>query len=95
MVVVGMWLAVGLLAASPLLHELLHQDSQNNQHHCLVSQLGKSSLCGGWADASPIPSPEYLDFPDSSEYHFLPTSDNRLSPSRAPPSLFISIKVGG
>jgi len=91
-----LWLGTFALAASPQLHRLLHNDSQNLNHQCLITQLKQHSLLAG----SPIvlaPAAPPVDAASacSADPQFLPTSDYRISPSRAPPSTLSSNTVVG
>ena len=83
----SLWLMLGLLAASPRLHHLLHQDSHATTHTCLISQVSQGTFTCGLSSA-PAPSPVAIVFGALSqgETIFLSVSDHSLAPSRGPPS---------
>ena len=92
----GLWLGLSVIAVSPDLHHLLHKDSQRATHHCLIAQLGKGSLLFGFAsDDALAPALVSEVLPPFATVYFLATSDHRLSPSRAPPSVSSSNTVVG
>jgi hypothetical protein len=81
-----LWLGTSALTASPQLHSLLHRDSNAPTHQCLVTQIQHYPLLSGLilvaAPARPVTAGELVRFAD---FHLLPFTDYRLSPSRAPP----------
>jgi hypothetical protein len=92
----GLWLGLGALAVSPKLHQLLHQDAQAPAHHCLISQCSKASLLDGVVgQVFGTPPAGGEELPCFTEVRVLTTADRRLSPSRAPPEVFSSIRVVG
>src|SRR5258706_261762 len=91
-----LWLATFALASSPQLHRLLHADSTNPNHHCLVTQLQHHPLLVGLTPVvSPVVAPSGLAAICQPDFQFLPANDRRLSPSRGPPSVISSIPVVG
>jgi hypothetical protein len=87
-VMLDLLLGISALAVSPQLHHLLHQDSQNANHNCLATQLNKASLVAGFAGVSIIvPTSVFIGPIGLAELRYFPTSDYRVSSSRAPPSL--------
>ena len=91
-----LWTATLLIASSPSLHSLLHSDSQDATHHCLVTQVKEHSLlaCSGTVPVPVLPPVAFAPTP-CSEVQFASSFDYRLSPSRAPPSVFSSDTVAG
>jgi hypothetical protein len=86
-----LWVGTVALAASPRLHHLLHGDSQSPNHHCFISQLGKSSVLPGLPSfASPTPALTWIGLVRLSDLQNFSIFDYRLSPSRAPPSAGLS-----
>ena len=95
-VMLGLLLAISALAVSAQLHHLLHQDSQNANHHCLAAQLNKAPLAAGFAGVSiAAPTSVFLASVGFAEFRYFPSSDYRVSPSRAPPSASSSSTVVG
>jgi len=89
-----LWLATFALAASPQLHQLLHQDAQSLNHHCLITQIKQHSLLSSAPTAlAPIPPPVGLGSVCCPDSQFLPTFDYCLFFSRGPPSIFSSNPV--
>ncbi len=91
-----MWLATLALAAVPELHHRLHADSQDAQHHCLITLLQKqSALSASVALVSPAPlvlEDELVLRPATA---LTLNQDCPLLPSRAPPvSTVIPAVVG-
>lgn len=92
----GLWVWVSTLSVSPQLHHWLHKDSQSTAHQCLITQLGKESwLTGSACVLTAAPTPVYLGLLRVLEFPDFPTADYRLSPSRAPPSIYSSDTVVG
>jgi hypothetical protein len=91
-----LWLGTFALTVSPALHHLLHPDSQGPNHNCLITQIQQHPLLTGVAAiAAPAPVLVTAAAVCRAEVQFLPASDHRLSPSRAPPFLFSSPTVVG
>lgn len=92
----ALWLAAVLVGVVPELHRLLHQDSQNANHECLVTQITKSKVLSG-ASMPPavLAHPASPPLPFVSEFVFVPPADCRLAASRAPPCLPLSTTVVG
>lgn len=84
----GLWLSVWALAASPQLHRLLHQDAQAPAHQCLITQIQQQPLLVGFVVAL-VPVPALVRFSEVFRpgFHFLPVSDFRLAPTRGPPAI--------
>jgi hypothetical protein len=90
----ALWFGTVLLAVSPQLHQLLHSDARNPDHHCLVTQIKEHSILSGWsAVALPAPPAQGIGLVHSAELQFPPAKEHRLSHSRAPPALFSSDTV--
>jgi hypothetical protein len=86
-----LWVGTVALVSSPELHRLLHVDSQSPNHHCFISQLGKSSVLPGLPSlASPTPALTWIGLVRLSDLQYFSIFDYRLSPSRAPPSAGLS-----
>jgi hypothetical protein len=89
-----LWLAVVVLSISPVLHQLLHRDSQSARHECLVTHFVKSQvLSGASAGAVIVFAPVRVVAPLPVDLTFLSPPEYRLSPSRAPPALLSSPRV--
>lgn len=83
-----LWLGTFALAAIPQLHQLLHQDAQSLSHHCLVTQIQQHSLLAGPGPMLAPPAPPLeAGWLCGADFQIPHTSDCRLAPSRAPPSL--------
>jgi hypothetical protein len=92
----ALWLGTLALTVSPELHQLLHQDSQNLNHECFVTQLSKaSSVLSNVAVPTLAPPWIELNLSFLSEPGYFSLSDYRLSPSRAPPSVISPTTVVG
>ena len=91
-----LWLGTAALAASPELHHRLHKDSRNVTHECLITLVSKGHLLAGGTGFLPLISiPVFFGLLFIAESFHLTPVDYRLSPSRAPPSLFSSYLVVG
>jgi hypothetical protein len=91
-----LWLGTFALTASPDLHRLLHADSKNPSHHCLITQLQQQPLLAGFAaPVAPVSLAQGLAAALPSDAQFLRLQVRRLSPSRGPPVSVSSIQVGG
>ena len=91
-----LWVGTFALTVSPELHHLLHQDAQGPNHNCLITQIQQHPLVAGFAAiTAPLPAPVVGAVVCRAEVQFVPAYDYRLSPSRAPPSLFSSPTVVG
>ena len=84
----ALWLALLALASAPQLHLAHHPDAGEQQHHCPVMLLTGGQFALGSpalplvvapAVAFHVALPSFLPFPQ--------TSDVRLLPGRAPPSV--------
>ena len=83
----ALWLVMVLLTVSPQLHHLLHEDSQDATHHCLVTQLGDGSFITGDAGiTSPVEPPAASFSAIISESDVSSATDRRLPSGRAPPA---------
>jgi hypothetical protein len=81
-----LWLGIFSFAACPQLHHLLHSDSHQAGHQCLVTQIQHQPLLAGLAHFL-VPTPSCFEVPlvHCTDALFLSSSDYRISPSRAPP----------
>jgi hypothetical protein len=88
-----LWLAVIVVSVSPALHELLHHDSQNGKHECLVTHFVKGHvLSGASVGVVLMVDPVCAAALRPVDLTFVSPPEYRLSPSRAPPALFSSQK---
>jgi hypothetical protein len=88
-----LWLAVVVLSISPALHQLLHHDSQSGKHECLVTHFIKNQvLSGASAGVVLMVDPVCVAASLPVDLTFVSPPEYRLSPSRAPPALFSSLK---
>lgn len=93
---IGLWLVLSALAVSPKLHHVLHADSQNLSHECLVTLLGKNHLLlGGSAGIALCVVLFCFGLVLLAESVLFPRRDCRLAPSRAPPAFPPSVVVAG
>ena len=84
-----LWGFILALAASPQLHEYVHKDAQTPGHHCLVTQLQRHALLTGFVAAlAPEVRAAEVCWISSDVFQSVASFDYRLSPSRAPPSVF-------
>ena len=91
-----LWIGLFAAAASPDLHRLLHKDSQNAAHQCLISQLQRQLIFEGFeSPAVPAPVLVACPFPPVLSVQICLAPDHLLSPGRAPPSLLSSVTVAG
>jgi hypothetical protein len=82
------WLTMALASVSPELHQLLHSDSHNTGHECIVTLLGQSLVL---SENCPLLLVTPVRLADRVSAHReslrLPAADHPLAPSRAPPVL--------
>jgi hypothetical protein len=92
----GLWLVVGFIATSPVLHGWLHKDAQAKNHHCVLTQLSQGYMLLGSTSLPPLapPTPEPLRS-QMLELRLPTSSDYSLPLSRAPPVLRCAIRVVG
>jgi hypothetical protein len=94
--VLALWVATSVIAASPQLHRLLHQDAQHLNHYCLYTQLSQHSFLAGFTPAlAPQPPTFITRAPSLSSSESLPSFDYVVSHGRAPPVLSSSTAVVG
>jgi hypothetical protein len=93
----SLWMGALVLAASPQLHRLLHQDANNLGHHCLVSQVKQHLLLAGLVPAIVAePAAVIVTLIPGFSFQLLPSAEYRFDPSRAPPiSTPTAMVVGG
>jgi hypothetical protein len=79
-----------LLAASPALHQMLHNDANQASHECVVTLLQKHQVCGD------SPAPLLLGFTPTFTFSapcvatpVLSQFDYSSAPSRAPPAVLL------
>ena len=83
-----LWLGIFGLTACPQLHEWFHKDARSPDHQCLITQIQHQQLvAGGDSLSAPLPSSVEQAPVLPVEFQFVPASDYRLSPSRAPPAI--------
>jgi hypothetical protein len=86
-----LWLTVVVISVSPALHQLLHHDSRNDNHGCLITHFAKGNLL---ADASVgvvlVVNPVWVVAPLPVDLELVLPPQYRLSPSRAPPAVLSS-----
>ena len=83
----GLWVGLVALATFPQLHRLLHADSSQPSHECLVTQLAKSQLLtAAGVIAVAVAAFVFFGLPSLAERSALPVADVCLAPPRGPPS---------
>ena len=83
-----LWVGASALVASPQLHHFLHKDSGAPGHHCLVTHLTEQAVFAQAAVVAPAIVAGVLLCVASPAVEIFPSSDLRLSQSRAPPRHF-------
>jgi hypothetical protein len=92
----ALWLGTLALVVCPQLHGRLHSDAQNLSHRCVVTQVQQQGILSGVTPAiTAVFTPPVLELAPQSNSLLLPSSDRRLSPSRAPPFFYSSKTVAG
>lgn len=82
----GLWLGLVGLGTSEQLHQLVHSDSHQVHHECLVTLFYQSLLFHSPdSAAAPLAVFVFLGLLVRAVGAFLPQIDLRLSPCRAPP----------
>lgn len=82
----GLWLGLLGLASSERLHHLLHSDSHQANHECLITLISKGHLLGTFIPIAALWAIFVcFGFRHSGEEVLLSIADIRLAPSRAPP----------
>ena len=79
-----------LMAVSPALHKLLHNDANQASHECVVTMMQKQQVCGD----SPAPlligfTPQFTFAPTTSPAKAWSQFDYASAPSRAPPAVLL------
>ena len=82
------WLALVALASAPQLHVAHQPDASHEQHHCPVTLLTQGQFESGSAPLTMVPpvSPKFV-LAQTFSLPFPQSSDVRLLPGRAPPSV--------
>ncbi len=81
-----LWVGTFVLASSPQLHRLLHTDSGDASHYCLITQIQQHPLvAGGIATVVPAAPTACAEFTFGRQLPFASVFDYRFAPSRAPP----------
>lgn len=85
----ALWCFTVALSSSPALHHLLHSDSGDLTHQCLVTAFQKSSLAGGAVVpliviVAAVPFSEHAVMADVLPFQ---STDLQLLPTRGPPSI--------
>jgi hypothetical protein len=90
LLLVAVVLGSALMAASPALHKLLHNDANQSSHECVVTMLQKQQVSG---DA---PAPLLVGFTPLSTFAPAPSLatewsqfDYAAAPGRAPPAVLL------
>src|SRR5438067_1020627 len=92
----SLWLGSLAVAACPELHQLLHRDAQNLDHHCLITQIKQHSLLAGFTlILTPLQPSATFQLFRCAESQFVPVFDYQACLSRGPPSVFSSTTVVG
>ena len=82
-----LWLVLVALGSSPQLHRLVHADSNQPSHDCLVTQLAKSQLLtADGAISVAVVAFAFFALPPLAERDVLSAADLRLPSPRGPPS---------
>jgi hypothetical protein len=82
----GLWLGLLGLASSERLHHLLHSDSHQANHECLITLISKGHLLGVSIPIAALSAVFVcIGSGPSAEKILLSIADIRLAPSRAPP----------
>src|SRR5262249_4328973 len=96
LLMLALWLGTSALAASPQLTHLLHSDSQNSNHVCLVTQIKHHPWLVAFIPLTAPPPAVSAALPDDPVDPQLPRGrDYRTAQSRAPPSAVSSNPVTG
>ena len=86
LLMLALWLGLVGLASSERLHRLLHPDSHQLDHECLVTGFAKSHLLGVTISAHPVSAcAVWLGLAETVGSLHVASADVRLSLSRAPP----------
>ena len=82
----GLWLGLIGLSASEQLHRLVHSDSHQVNHECLLTLFAKGNLSHSAAPLK-VAAPMFgsVTLPPLASRDFPSTADIRLAPGRAPP----------
>jgi hypothetical protein len=84
----ALYLFVQALGTSSELHRDVHSDAGSEQHQCAATALASGQVLVPAAGLAAItPPPVVVLIAQPSELVFLPSSDRRLQPGRAPPFL--------
>jgi hypothetical protein len=93
-VILALWLLTFALSISPTLHRLLHSDSQDPKHVCLITTFNHGQVLSS-GSTSVVLSPESIRFvsPPPVILPLVSQPENRLLPGRAPP-MPVSLQQG-
>lgn len=84
----ALYLFVQALGTSSELHRDVHSDAGSEQHQCAATALASGQVLVPAAGLTAIaPTPVFVLVVQPAELVFLPSSDRRLQPGRAPPLL--------
>jgi hypothetical protein len=82
----GLFLFLQTLAAAPVLHQLIHDNAGQPDHHCAVTLLAQGQIDAAPASVFVALPPFVLVEAPASQTPILIAADYRLLPGRAPPS---------
>jgi len=81
------FLSLLVATASPVVHEAIHADAQDHQHHCAITLLAHGQVdAPPVADARRDPPWAYVRVPAPILIPLYGTTCNLLPPGRAPPA---------
>lgn len=84
----GLWLGLVGLSASEQLHQLVHSDSQQVSHECLLTLFAKSLLASSPAALVLAVATFFsFDLPPLARPVWVSVTDVQLAPGRAPPAV--------
>ena len=82
---VGLILLLNAMAACPALHELIHKDADEADHHCAVTMFAHGQVESTTCDIPVVTPTILIEATSQIEFSiFSPTIEN-LPPGRAPP----------
>ncbi|HEU6449477.1 MAG TPA: hypothetical protein VFV23_13675 [Verrucomicrobiae bacterium] len=86
----GMVLLLDAMAACPALHELLHHDCDDHEHHCAVTMFAHGKVDSVAVEISPAAATVLIQAEPQIEFLVFAPAIKDLPPGRAPPFCSVS-----
>ena len=87
---VGLVLLLNAMAACPALHELIHKDADEHDHHCAVTMFAHGQVETTTCDIPIITAAISIEITPQTGFSFFSAAIENLPQGRAPPAVISS-----